>query len=222
MGVMVAPLSVTAAGIEPSCPSKVWTSRSMASICPWERELPWENVQLKQRPGDRAAEIAVQGADAIREYRAFYRLPCTGFPEKELDAWARGRWNWGTRPDAPQVWRGGEILFGALLSGIGLERGAVSWAGVYELLHRLNLPVRGRPERFTALGADAKKPIEVYVNYTNKDGTLWYGGWYHLCGTLLSEGEELWQVIEGKPRRVPEFSRKCAFPCAGTSNNNCF
>lgn len=52
---------------------------------------------------------------------------------------------------------------------------------------------------FAALGADAKKPIEVYVNYTNKDGTLWYGGWYHLCGTLLSEGEELWQVIEGKP-----------------------
>ena len=52
---------------------------------------------------------------------------------------------------------------------------------------------------FAALGADAKKPIEVYVNYTNKDGTLWYGGWYHLCGTLLSEGEELWQVTEGKP-----------------------
>ena len=47
------------------------------------------------------------------------------------------------------------------------------------------------PERvksfFTALGADAKKPIEVFVNHTNKDGTL------------LSEGEELWQVTEGEP-----------------------
>ena len=52
---------------------------------------------------------------------------------------------------------------------------------------------------FASLGAAAKKPIEVYVNYTNKDGILWYGGWYHLCGTLLSEGEELWQVTEGKP-----------------------
>lgn len=58
------------------------------------------------------------------------------------------------------------------------------------------------PERvksfFTALGADAKKPIEVFVNHTNKDGTLFYGGWYHLCGMLLSEGEELWQVTEGE------------------------
>ena len=60
------------------------------------------------------------------------------------------------------------------------------------------------PERvksfFTALGANPKKPIEVYVNCANRDGTLlWYGGWYHLCGTLLSEGEELWQVTEGEP-----------------------
>ena len=59
------------------------------------------------------------------------------------------------------------------------------------------------PERvksfFTALGADVKKPIEVYVNNTNEDGTLFYGGWYHLCGTLLAGGEDIWQVAEGAP-----------------------
>ena len=52
---------------------------------------------------------------------------------------------------------------------------------------------------FAALGADVKKPFEVYVNCTNKDGTLFYGGWYHLCGTLLDEGEDTWQVAEGAP-----------------------
>lgn len=52
---------------------------------------------------------------------------------------------------------------------------------------------------FSALGADVKKPIEVYVNCANEDGTLFYGGWYHLCGTLLAEGEDIWQVAEGVP-----------------------
>ncbi|MEY8232522.1 hypothetical protein AALA82_12985 [Oscillospiraceae bacterium 50-16] len=176
-----------------------WLQGTPRSGQPWvgrhsfsPRELPWENVQLKQRPGDRAAEIAVQGADAIREYRAFYRLPCAGFSEKELDAWARGRWNWGTRPDAPQVWRGEEILFGALLSGIGLERGAVSWAGVYELLHRLNLPVRGRPERFTALGADGMEYAFSYdffreVSIGHRTSRVWY---------FLRDGER----IEGRQK----------------------
>jgi len=52
---------------------------------------------------------------------------------------------------------------------------------------------------FAAMGADVKKPIEVYVNYNNKDGTLFYGGWYHLCGALLSKGEDTWQVAGGFP-----------------------
>lgn len=58
---------------------------------------------------------------------------------------------------------------------------------------------------FTALGADVKKPIEVYVNCTNKDGTLWYGGWYHLCGTLLDDGEDIWRVAEGTPLGLRGF-----------------
>lgn len=40
---------------------------------------------------------------------------------------------------------------------------------------------------FHSLGIDIRKPTEVYVNQTNKDGTLFYGGFYHLCGSLLAE-----------------------------------
>lgn len=42
---------------------------------------------------------------------------------------------------------------------------------------------------FAALGIDMKKICEVYVNCGNPDGTLSYGGFFHLCGTLL-EGEK--------------------------------
>lgn len=53
---------------------------------------------------------------------------------------------------------------------------------------------------FAALGSDMKKPCEVYVNCANRDGTrLWYGGWWHLCGKLLSAQEEKWSVAEGEP-----------------------
>lgn len=44
---------------------------------------------------------------------------------------------------------------------------------------------------FSAMGADVKKPIEAYVNCANRDRrTLWYGGWWHLCGALLEAGED--------------------------------
>ena len=39
---------------------------------------------------------------------------------------------------------------------------------------------------FAELGVDMKKVRECYVNCTNNDGTLLYGGFYHICGVLLS------------------------------------
>ena len=44
---------------------------------------------------------------------------------------------------------------------------------------------------FANLGVDMKKVRECYVNCTNNDGTLLYGGFYHVCGTLL-EGKGGW------------------------------
>lgn len=44
---------------------------------------------------------------------------------------------------------------------------------------------------FAGLGVDMRRVCEVYVNCVNSDGTLFYGGFYHLCGTVLS-GESAW------------------------------
>ena len=44
---------------------------------------------------------------------------------------------------------------------------------------------------FRTLGIDPKKMTECYVNCQNADGTLFYGGFCHLCGTLI-QGESAW------------------------------
>ena len=44
---------------------------------------------------------------------------------------------------------------------------------------------------FASLGVDISKACEVYVNCGNADGTLLYGGFYHLCGSVL-EGSSAW------------------------------
>ncbi len=53
---------------------------------------------------------------------------------------------------------------------------------------------------FASLGIDSKKPAEAYVNTVNDDGLVLYGGFYHLCGRLLS-GESAW-VTEKRDEKV--------------------
>ncbi len=48
---------------------------------------------------------------------------------------------------------------------------------------------------FAVLGVDMRKIAEVYVNCRNTDGTLLYGGFYHLCGTLLA-GTSAWTPVD--------------------------
>ncbi len=47
---------------------------------------------------------------------------------------------------------------------------------------------------FDSLGIDMKKIREVYVNCSHDDKTVYYGGFYHLCGTVL-EGESAWKPV---------------------------
>ena len=47
-------------------------------------------------------------------------------------------------------------------------------------------------EFFACLGIDPHKPAEVYVNAQNPDGSLYYGGFYHLFGRLLA-GDSAWK-----------------------------
>lgn len=53
-------------------------------------------------------------------------------------------------------------------------------------------------EFFENLGIVPEKPAEVYVNCSEENGKkLFYGGFYHLCGTVL-DGDNAWktQIID--------------------------
>lgn len=52
---------------------------------------------------------------------------------------------------------------------------------------------------FDSLGIDIKKPAEVYANVVKDDGLVLYGGFYHLCGRLLS-GESAWVAVESNEK----------------------
>lgn len=60
---------------------------------------------------------------------------------------------------------------------------------------------------FANLGIDMKKVCECYVNCTNDDGNLLYGGFYHVCGTLL-EGKSVWKKIN---ENISRWDSKSAF-----------
>lgn len=47
---------------------------------------------------------------------------------------------------------------------------------------------------FTQLGIDPEKAAEVWVHCANSDATLKYGGFYHLCGTIL-KGTSAWVLV---------------------------
>lgn len=48
---------------------------------------------------------------------------------------------------------------------------------------------------FDSLGIDIKKPAEVYANKVNDNGLMSYGGFYHLCGKVLS-GKSAWVKVK--------------------------
>lgn len=56
---------------------------------------------------------------------------------------------------------------------------------------------------FDKMGIDIKKPREVYVNCLNPDGTLFYAGFYHICGKLIS-GSSPWKEIDEMSKSLDE------------------
>lgn len=44
------------------------------------------------------------------------------------------------------------------------------------------------------MGIFLEKAAEVYVNHPNDDGSLFYGGFYHLCGRIV-QGNEPWRQM---------------------------
>jgi|GEM_PF-132810 len=64
---------------------------------------------------------------------------------------------------------------------------------------------------FSQLGLDVRKPGEVYTLYTDDDGLVEYGGWYHLCGKVI-EGEKVKEHSD--IRRIPLDIHYPSLECA--------
>lgn len=47
---------------------------------------------------------------------------------------------------------------------------------------------------FSQFGIEMKKIREVYVNRTNADDTVFYGGFYHVCGKII-KGKSAWVAV---------------------------
>lgn len=75
------------------------------------------------------------------------------------------------------------------------------------------LPVQ-MTEFFTDIGIDMRKACEVYVNCGNSDGTLFYGGFYHVCGTVLS-GISAWTPTGAT---ISHWEQEQAFPVVNGFN----
>ena len=58
-------------------------------------------------------------------------------------------------------------------------------------------------EIFNKMGIDMKKAREAYVNCKNLDGTLFYAGFYHICGKLVSGGSP-WKETSQMSKELDE------------------
>lgn len=59
---------------------------------------------------------------------------------------------------------------------------------------------------FSELGIDPAKPAEVYVNCAGTADTVYYGGFYHICGAILSDTNP-WVPVTDRCFRFDEACR---------------
>lgn len=59
-----------------------------------------------------------------------------------------------------------------------------------------------------SLGIDPRKPAEAYnvTGQLEKSGTIWYNGWYHVCGTVVESPETVQVTVHNDG---PNIKRYC-------------
>ncbi|MBQ7380247.1 MAG: hypothetical protein IJW70_11295 [Clostridia bacterium] len=60
-----------------------------------------------------------------------------------------------------------------------------------------------------SLGIDPRKPVEVFdvTGEREADGTIWYNGWYHVCGEVVR-----WPNFERTENRISISAKDCYQP----------
>ena len=66
---------------------------------------------------------------------------------------------------------------------------------------------------FAQLGIDIKKPAEASVYNKNADNSNFYGGFYHICGKLISKNKK-WDWVELLPGTIDDFRISFHNDCA--------
>ena len=67
----------------------------------------------------------------------------------------------------------------------------------------------------SSLGIDPRKPTETFnvTGTIEKEGTIWYNGWYHICGRMVESSETVNTNIHNDSSNTENCThRQCFFP----------
>ena len=64
-----------------------------------------------------------------------------------------------------------------------------------------------------SLGIDPRKPAEVFnvTGVQEEDGTIWYNGWFHVCGTLVECPETVIETLHENGSRSLSYRWNLAY-----------
>lgn len=162
--------------------------------------------------GDEDADLEELCGDILKNYYTFYNLPCPDFSEEEVQACARRTWEWSGF--VPKDWKTGEWMSQKDFQDVRLERGCVSFGGLYTVLERVGAAPEGTPEAWAVTGADGCRYEFSYDFQAPENGEI---VWYYLkdgrrmpagknepdAPVLLWEGDEVWAMLIHRNREEP-------------------
>ncbi len=64
-----------------------------------------------------------------------------------------------------------------------------------------------------SLGIDPRKPVEAFsvTGEREADGTVWYNGWYHVCGKVIKSSNSVQVRVDDKGREIVTYDWEKAY-----------